>query len=81
MVALDDYVGPGYSLPTNGMVEAVKLLASTESILLDPVYSGKAMAGLIDLVRKDYFPEGSNVLFLHTGGSPALFAYLDTFRP
>ena len=80
VVAFDDDVGPGYSLPTDGMVEAVKLLASTESILLDPVYSGKAMAGLIDLVRKDYFPEGSNVLFLHTGGSPALFAYLDTFR-
>ena len=80
VVAFDDYVGPGYSLPTDAMVEAVKLLASTESILLDPVYSGKAMAGLIDLVRKDYFPEGSNVLFLHTGGSPALFAYLDTFR-
>lgn len=80
VVAFDDYVGPGYSLPTDGMVEAVKLLASTESILLDPVYSGKALAGLIDLVRKDYFPEGSNVLFLHTGGSPALFAYLDTFR-
>jgi D-cysteine desulfhydrase len=80
VVAFDDYVGPGYSLPTDGMVEAVKLLASTESILLDPVYSGKAMAGLIDLVRKDYFPKGSNVLFLHTGGSPALFAYLDTFR-
>ena len=80
VVAFDDYVGPGYSLPTDGMVEAVKLLASTESILLDPVYSGKAMAGLIDLVRKDYFPEGSNVLFLHMGGSPALFAYLDTFR-
>ena len=80
VVAFDDYVGPGYSLPTDGMVEAVKLLASTESILLDPVYSGKAMAGLIALVRKDSFPEGSNVLFLHTGGSPALFAYLDTFR-
>lgn len=80
VVAFDDYVGPGYSLPTDGMVEAVRLLARTESILLDPVYSGKAMAGLIDLVRKDYFPEGSNVLFLHTGGSPALFAYLDTFR-
>ena len=80
VVAFDDYVGPGYSLPTDGMVEAVKLLASTESILLDPVYSGKAMAGLIDLVRKDYVPKGSNVLFLHTGGSPALFAYLDTFR-
>ena len=80
VVAFDDYVGPGYSLPTDGMVEAVRLLARTESILLDPVYSGKAMAGLIDLVRKDYFPEGSNVLVLHTGGSPALFAYLDTFR-
>jgi D-cysteine desulfhydrase len=76
----DSYVGPGYSLPTESMVEAVKLLAQTEAILLDPVYSGKAMAGLIDLVRNDYFAAGSNVLFLHTGGSPALYAYLDTFR-
>ena len=78
--AYDDYVGPGYSLPTDAMVEAVIMLARTESILLDPVYSGKAMSGLIDLVRKDYFKPGSNILFLHTGGSPALFAYLDTFR-
>ncbi len=80
VTCFDDYVGPGYSLPTDGMVEAVKLLARTEGILLDPVYSGKAMAGLIDLARKGYFPRGSNVLFLHTGGSPALYAYLDTFR-
>lgn len=80
VVAYDDYVGPGYSLPTDAMVEAVTLLARTESILLDPVYSGKAMSGLIDFVRKDKFPVGSNVLFLHTGGSPALFAYLDTFH-
>lgn len=80
VVAYDDYVGPGYSLPTDAMVEAVKLVARTESILLDPVYSGKAMSGLIDLVRKDHFKKGSNLLFLHTGGSPALFAYLDTFR-
>lgn len=80
VVAYDDYVGPGYSLPTDSMVEAVKLLAQTEGILLDPVYSGKAMAGLIDLVRKDHFPKGANVLFLHTGGSPALYAYLETFR-
>ena len=79
-MAFDDYVGPGYSLPTGSMIEAVKLLAGTEAILLDPVYSGKAMAGLIDLVRKGHFPEGANLLFLHTGGSPALFAYLDTFR-
>ena len=75
-----DYVGPGYSLPTDSMVEAVKLFAKTEAILLDPVYSGKAAAGLIDQVRKGTFAKGSNVLFLHTGGAPALYAYLDTFR-
>ena len=80
VAVFDDYVGPGYSLPTPAMIEAVLMLARTESILLDPVYSGKAMSGLIDLARKDYFPKGANVLFLHTGGSPALFAYLDTFR-
>jgi D-cysteine desulfhydrase len=80
ITCFDQYVGPGYSLPTDSMIEAVKLLAQTESILLDPVYSGKAMAGLIDLVRNDHFPAGSNILFLHTGGSPALYAYLDTFR-
>jgi len=75
-----DYVGPGYSIPTDSMVEAVKLLAQTEAILLDPVYSGKAMAGFIDQVRKGAFPQGANLLFLHTGGSPALYAYMDTFR-
>ncbi len=80
IVCFDQYVGPGYSLPTDSMVEAVKLFAKTEAILLDPVYSGKAAAGLIDLVRKGHFAKGSNVLFLHTGGSPALYAYMDTFR-
>ena len=76
----DDYVGPGYSLPTSDMIEAVKLFARTEGILLDPVYTGKAAAGLIDLVRSGHFSRGSNVLFLHTGGSPALYAYMDAFR-
>ena len=80
IVCFDQYVGPGYSIPTDAMVEAVKLFAGTEAILLDPVYSGKAAAGLIDLVRNGHFPKGANVLFLHTGGSPALYAYLDTFR-
>ena len=80
IVCYDQYVGPGYSLPTDSMVEAVKLFAGTEAILLDPVYSGKAAAGFIDLVRRGTFTDGSNVLFLHTGGSPALYAYLDTFR-
>ncbi|MCG8336866.1 MAG: D-cysteine desulfhydrase [Proteobacteria bacterium] len=76
----DEYVGEGYSLPTKSMVEAVKLFAAKEGILLDPVYSGKAAAGFIDLIRKGRFSAGANVLFLHTGGSPALYAYLDTFR-
>ena len=75
VVANGDYVGPGYGKPTEGMIEAVKLLAREEGILLDPVYSGKGMAGLIDLVRKGHFSKGENVVFLHTGGSAALFAY------
>jgi D-cysteine desulfhydrase len=79
VLCFGDYVGPGYSLPTAGMVEAVKLLARTEAVLLDPVYTGKAMAGLIDLSRKGFFKKGENVLFVHTGGSPALYAYLDSF--
>jgi len=80
VTCFDQYVGPGYSQPTESMVEAVTLFARTEAILLDPVYSGKTAAGLIDLVRSNYFPEGSNILFLHTGGSPALFVYMDSFR-
>jgi D-cysteine desulfhydrase len=73
----DAYVGPGYSLPTAGMAEAVRMLASLEGILMDPVYTGKAMAGLIDLVRKGVFKKGENILFVHTGGSPALHVYMD----
>lgn len=61
------------------MVEAVKLLARTEAILLDPVYTGKTMAGLIDLVRKKYFKQSDKVLFLHSGGTPAMYAYSPIF--
>jgi L-cysteate sulfo-lyase len=61
------------------MVEAVKMLASLEGILLDPVYAGKGMSGLIDLVRKGHFKPGENVVFLHTGGSAALFGYPAVF--
>ncbi len=75
-----DYYNPGYSLPNDGMLEAVTMLARTEAILLDPVYSGKTMAGFIDLIRKGVFKKGQNVLFLHTGGSPALFVYMKEFR-
>ncbi|HZJ08097.1 MAG TPA: D-cysteine desulfhydrase [Trueperaceae bacterium] len=74
---LDGYVGDGYSLPTDGMIEAVKLFARLEGVLLDPVYTGKAAAGLIDQVRRGAFPAAANVVFLHTGGAPALYAYQD----
>ncbi|WP_326541487.1 D-cysteine desulfhydrase [Pseudorhodoferax sp.] len=76
-----DYVGGGYGVPTPGMVEAVTLLAQTEGLLLDPVYSGKGMAGLIDLIRRGRFRKDENIVFLHTGGSVALFGYPSTFRP
>jgi D-cysteine desulfhydrase len=73
----DDYVGAGYSIPTEAMAEAVRIFARTEGILLDPVYTGKAAAGLLDLIRKGHFKKGEKVLFLHTGGSPGLYAYQD----
>jgi D-cysteine desulfhydrase len=79
VICLDEYLGPGYSLPTDEMVEAVRLLARTEGILLDPTYTGKAMAGLIGLARQGYFKKGEKVLFIHTGGVPALFAYSALF--
>lgn len=74
VVAFGDYWRPKYSVPNRKMVEAVNMMAKTEGILLDPVYTGKAMAGLIDLSRKGYFRKGENVLFVHTGGSPGLYA-------
>ncbi len=80
VVALDAWVGPGYSLPTPEMVAAVRLLARSEGILLDPVYTGKAMAGMIALVRDGTFKAGERVLFVHTGGSPSLHAYAHDLR-
>ena len=77
VVANSDYVGPGYGERTDEMNEAVMLLARLEGLLFDPVYSGKALAGLIDLVRKGEFRDDENIVFLHTGGSAALFAYAD----
>jgi D-cysteine desulfhydrase len=76
VVCFDEYVGPGYSLPTPEMAEAVRMLARLEGVLIDPVYTGKAMAGLIDLVRKGIFNRDENILFVHTGGSPALYVYM-----
>ena len=70
----DEYVGSGYGRPTDAMREAVRLTARTEGILLDPVYTGKAMAGLIDRIRAGDFADEDAVVFLHTGGVPGLFA-------
>jgi len=71
----DGYIGSGYGEPTESMKEAVSLLAKKEGILLDPVYSGKAFAGLIGMIRKKQLKKGNNVLFIHTGGSASLPAY------
>jgi L-cysteate sulfo-lyase len=75
-----DYVGAGYGIPTPGMIEAVTLLARLEGVLLDPVYSGKGMAGLIDLIRTGAIGPDKTVVFLHTGGSVGLFGYLGAFE-
>ena len=75
IVANCDYVGQGYGIPTPDGIAAIRMLAELEGILLDPVYSGKGMAGLIDLIRKGHYRKGQQVMFLHTGGAAALFGY------
>lgn len=77
--AYDDYVGPGYGQPTDEMVDAISLLAAEEGIFLDPVYSGKGMAGMIGLINRGVLKKGQTVVFLHTGGSAGLFAYSHLF--
>ncbi|RPI49804.1 MAG: D-cysteine desulfhydrase family protein [Chloroflexi bacterium] len=76
----DRFLGAGYAVVTGAEREAVRLLARTEGILLDPVYTGKAMAGLIGLVRDGTIAAYERVLFWHTGGTPALFAYVDELK-
>jgi L-cysteate sulfo-lyase len=82
-ITVDDrFVGDGYGVPTEAMVEAVRFVAGTEGILLDPVYTGKAMAGLLHVIRsEDRFGRDDDVLFVHTGGTPGLAAYREVFSP
>jgi len=75
IIVLDEYVKEGYGIINKETAEAIRLLFTTEGIVLDPVYTGKAMAALIDLVSKRYFRRDDGVLFFHTGGTPALFPY------
>ena len=78
IIADCNYIGPGYGEPTESMNEAVLMLARFEGLLFDPVYSGKALAGMIDYVREGRFTRGQKIVFLHTGGSAGLFAYADS---
>lgn len=79
VVANTDYVGPGYGMPAQDTLQAIDLFARTEAILLDPVYSAKGAAGLIDLIRKGHFRKGERVVFLHTGGAIGLTGYTHEF--
>jgi L-cysteate sulfo-lyase len=80
VVANCNYIGDGYGVPTAAMNEAVLLLARLEGILFDPVYTGKALAGMIDLIRKKEFGRKDKLLFIHTGGSAGLFGYSDRLK-
>ena len=79
VVADSDYVGSGYGIPREDTLEAIRMFAQLEGILLDPVYSAKGAAGLIDYCRKGKFKKGERIVFLHTGGSAALFGYDSSF--
>ena len=80
VVLLEDYAYPVYGVPSKETVEAIRLSARLEGMITDPVYEGKSMQGMIDLVRKGFFPAGSKVLYAHLGGAPALNGYSYTFR-
>ncbi len=73
----DEYVGKGYGIPTPQTIEAIRLVAQTQAIFLDPVYTGKVMAGLLALIRQGRFTTKDNIIFVHTGGVPSLFAYVN----
>lgn len=80
-IILDErFGGPAYGLPNEGTMEAIRLCARSEGVLVDPVYEGKSMAGLMELIRKQQIPKGSKVLYVHLGGAPALNAYADLFK-
>ena len=80
VVVLEEYGGT-YGVPTPGCTQAIRLAARTEGLILDPVYTGKAMAGLVDLARRGRWRDGQTVVFWHTGGQPALFAYAGELSP
>jgi 1-aminocyclopropane-1-carboxylate deaminase len=80
VVLNEDYAYPVYGVPSAETVAAIRLSARLEGMITDPVYEGKSMQGMIDLVQKGFFPAGSKVLYAHLGGAPALNGYSYTFR-
>ncbi|MUT24741.1 1-aminocyclopropane-1-carboxylate deaminase [Mesorhizobium japonicum] len=80
VVLLEDYAYPCYGIPSEETKEAIRLCARLEGMITDPVYEGKSMQGMIDLVQRDFFPGGSRVLYAHLGGAPAINGYGYTFR-
>ncbi|ESZ23745.1 hypothetical protein X733_32765 [Mesorhizobium sp. L2C067A000] len=81
VVLLEDYAHPHYGIPSEGnQGEAIRLCARLEGMITDPVYEGKSMQGMINLIQKAFFPEGSRVLYAHLGGAPAINGYAYTFR-
>lgn len=80
VTVIEGYAREGYGVLNKGKMEAIKLVAQTEGVLLDPVYTGTAMAGLIDLARKKYFDKNDSVVFINTGGTPALFPYKEPIK-
>lgn len=79
IINYSDYVGPAYAVPTLKCIQAIKLLSETEGILADPVYVGKGLAGLIDHIKSGKLDKKDTVIYIHTGGYPALFAYSEIF--
>jgi 1-aminocyclopropane-1-carboxylate deaminase len=80
VVLIEDYAYPAYGVPSEETKEAIRLSARLEGMITDPVYEGKSMQGMIDLVHKGYFPAGSRILYAHLGGAPALNGYAYAFR-
>ena len=80
VVLVEDYAYPVYGVPSKETVEAMRLSARLEGMITDPVYEGKSMQGMIDLIKKGFFPKGSKILYAHLGGAPALNGYSYTFR-
>ena len=80
VVLIEDYAYSAYGVPSEETKEAIRLCARLEGMITDPVYEGKSMQGMIDLVKKGFFPRGSKVLYAHLGGAPAINGYAYTFR-